>query len=201
MKTALLFGAGLLLASTGASATVIDFESYTDPTNATTLSTSGATFSGLNDTTGFEVSTYGEVSWGTGAPNILCPLTDESYCGGDFEVNFDAAVTALTFLFTGDQSDVPLTVEAFLDGNSLGLQEFFGDGNGLTAHLVDLTSFGSIDRIVVVGASADQAGFGYDDFTFNSGAVPEPSTWAMMLLGFGAVGFSLRRSRRILQTA
>lgn len=26
-------------------------------------------------------------------------------------------------------------------------------------------------------------------------AVPEPSTWAMMLIGFGAVGFSIRRSR------
>ena len=34
-------------------------------------------------------------------------------------------------------------------------------------------------------------------------AVPEPGTWAMMLLGFGAVGFSLRRSRRatLLQAA
>lgn len=28
------------------------------------------------------------------------------------------------------------------------------------------------------------------------GAVPEPATWAMMLLGFGAMGASLRRSRR-----
>jgi hypothetical protein len=27
-------------------------------------------------------------------------------------------------------------------------------------------------------------------------AVPEPSTWAMMILGFGAVGWSLRRQRR-----
>jgi len=27
------------------------------------------------------------------------------------------------------------------------------------------------------------------------GAVPEPSTWAMMLIGFGAVGFSLRRRK------
>ena len=35
-------------------------------------------------------------------------------------------------------------------------------------------------------------------------AVPEPSTWAMMLLGFGAIGVSLRRRRRthdMLQTA
>ena len=28
------------------------------------------------------------------------------------------------------------------------------------------------------------------------GVVPEPATWAMMLLGFGAVGFSMRRRRR-----
>ena len=27
-------------------------------------------------------------------------------------------------------------------------------------------------------------------------AVPEPTTWAMMLLGFGAVGFGMRRSRQ-----
>jgi hypothetical protein len=27
-------------------------------------------------------------------------------------------------------------------------------------------------------------------------AVPEPATWAMMLLGFGGIGFSMRRSRR-----
>lgn len=27
-------------------------------------------------------------------------------------------------------------------------------------------------------------------------AVPEPATWAMMLLGFGAVGFAMRRSRK-----
>lgn len=28
------------------------------------------------------------------------------------------------------------------------------------------------------------------------GGVPEPSTWAMMLLGFGAVGFGLRQRKR-----
>jgi len=33
-------------------------------------------------------------------------------------------------------------------------------------------------------------------------AVPEPSTWAMMLLGFGAIGFSMRRKRpSLLQAA
>jgi hypothetical protein len=27
--------------------------------------------------------------------------------------------------------------------------------------------------------------------------VPEPSTWAMMLLGFGAIGFSFRRRGQV----
>jgi hypothetical protein len=33
-------------------------------------------------------------------------------------------------------------------------------------------------------------------YTTGSG-VPEPATWAMMLMGFGAAGFALRKSRRV----
>lgn len=42
--------------------------------------------------------------------------------------------------------------------------------------------------------------FGIDNILLTSGltsAVPEPSTWAMMLFGFGAIGWSMRRSRRV----
>jgi hypothetical protein len=40
----------------------------------------------------------------------------------------------------------------------------------------------------------------FDNITFGSatpgtGAVPEPGTWAMMLLGFGAIGLAMRRRR------
>jgi hypothetical protein len=34
------------------------------------------------------------------------------------------------------------------------------------------------------------------NLTFRVVAVPEPASWAMMLLGFGAVGSMLRRQRR-----
>jgi len=36
--------------------------------------------------------------------------------------------------------------------------------------------------------------------TFN-GAVPEPGTWMMMLLGFGAMGVAMRRDRKKLAAA
>lgn len=46
--------------------------------------------------------------------------------------------------------------------------------------------------------------FDYNDLSFSftntfsaPGAVPEPSTWAMMILGFGAVGGVLRRRRKV----
>lgn len=63
-----------------------------------------------------------------------------------------------------------------------------GDGNDTAFYLFD-------------------AGAGLDTFTLNfnassnarlysTGAVPEPGTWAMMLLGFGGMGVAMRRSRR-----
>jgi PEP-CTERM motif len=37
-------------------------------------------------------------------------------------------------------------------------------------------------------------------YTTGTPAVPEPGTWAMMLLGFGAAGYAMRRNRRKLVT-
>jgi hypothetical protein len=41
----------------------------------------------------------------------------------------------------------------------------------------------------------------FDNQTVPQGGIPEPSTWAMMLLGFGALGSALRSRRRIMATA
>ncbi len=58
-----------------------------------------------------------------------------------------------------------------------------------------------IHSIEFIGTS-DNAGVGIDDFTFNTvtsvggiASVPEPSTWAMMILGFAGVGFLAYRRR------
>lgn len=82
-------------------------------------------------------------------------------------------------------------------------------GNGVV--LPDLanppiTVLGSFDRLVPAGAYAVQyLSYGSDIATGKvtslsggiyqaaTGAVPEPATWMMMLLGFGAIGYAMRR--------
>ena len=41
------------------------------------------------------------------------------------------------------------------------------------------------------------ANFRFTSSGATGGAVPEPATWAMLLLGFGAVGYALRRGRGV----
>lgn len=41
--------------------------------------------------------------------------------------------------------------------------------------------------------SSQGSNFVFARFTLSDAAVPEPATWAMMLIGFGAIGFSLRK--------
>ena len=54
---------------------------------------------------------------------------------------------------------------------------------------------GNVNTLTVSGLSRGNGHYGGDlSFTPNS-AVPEPATWAMMLLGFAGIGFQLRRKR------
>jgi hypothetical protein len=77
---------------------------------------------------------------------------------------------------------------------------FNGDQSGaLTNAYVTFTGL-SFDRIVLASSGNS---FEFDNISFgNVGPVPEPSTWAMMLLGFAGIGFVYRRRRsRLAVTA
>ena len=52
---------------------------------------------------------------------------------------------------------------------------------------------------VILSSSGNS--FELDNLAGSIGAVPEPATWAMMIMGFGAVGAMIRRRRHVLQTA
>jgi hypothetical protein len=52
-----------------------------------------------------------------------------------------------------------------------------------------------------IGSGGDRADYtGQFSFDQVNGAVPEPATWAMMMIGFGMVGFGLRRRSKIKTT-
>jgi hypothetical protein len=58
-------------------------------------------------------------------------------------------------------------------------------------------TFAGTAQSVVFGGSANFIGF--DNITLGSataGGVPEPATWAMMLMGFGGLGAAMRSARR-----
>lgn len=72
-----------------------------------------------------------------------------------------------------------------------------GDPTGDACHwdAVGVT-FAGVAHSVDFGGVANQAGF--DNITLGSdvaGGVPEPSTWALLIAGFGLAGVSLRRRR------
>jgi hypothetical protein len=64
--------------------------------------------------------------------------------------------------------------------------------SGVTNRTVSISSDKAFDKLVF---RTGQNAFEADSFKFTA-AVPEPATWGMMILGFGAIGMAMRSSRR-----
>jgi hypothetical protein len=98
-----------------------------------------------------------------------------------------------TFLGAGEAGgEATYTVQTNL-GNVFTFSQTLGASNFLT---IDPTDGEALTSLTV------SAPGGFDYATafaaiFLPASVPEPGSWAMMLLGFGAMGIALRRSRRL----
>ncbi|MBB6505337.1 hypothetical protein F4693_002325 [Sphingomonas endophytica] len=59
---------------------------------------------------------------------------------------------------------------------------------------------GQLNRLVVNGLSRGNGAYGGQaTFTPVTSAVPEAATWAMMIMGFGVVGFAMRRRKTVVR--
>jgi len=62
-----------------------------------------------------------------------------------------------------------------------------------SATLTNIPIFsGNVNRLSVSYSATGNASYG-GQLTFVPGGIPEPMTWAMMILGFAAIGFAMRR--------
>lgn len=121
-----------------------------------------------------------------------------------FEALFSSPVAAFGFYGTdiGD-FDGQLTIELLRAG---GTSSILTVPNTINAADSSLLFYGVIDTanpftgVRFGNTSTGSDTFGFDQLTIGdlgqvTGAVPEPSTWAMLLLGFGFIGGALRRRR------
>jgi hypothetical protein len=145
------------------------------------------------------VNTIGKVDTGNGFSNIV-PVKDGSLTSatftpadpehfGDFSLR-GQLVKAGTFVFTvqDDQGNLPQTFT-------------FDSGKDDDFSRIGVVSFDG-ESIKSVNVTGDFKELKQIEFSGIAGAVPEPATWALMLLGFGAMGFAgYRRSRRGLSLA
>lgn len=102
--------------------------------------------------------------------------------------------------------------DLLIAGPSQYSSQIFANTNGTTAFGLtagDYTfsvfegSFSALGTAFASGAgTANISRGGAFNFSIaDAAAVPEPSTWAMLIVGFGAVGFAMRRSRQRVRVA
>ena len=103
-----------------------------------------------------------------------------------------STITGLAPGFMGANNLFYLDGPFFVDGNGLGFTTAAGVSANLfvtngTNYRVNTQGAGLLTGLVTARATPVSV----------AAAVPEPATWAMMLIGFGAVGVALRRRRRL----
>jgi PEP-CTERM motif len=194
----------MTLASPASAATTIFFSDFENQSPGTT---SGFTTVNTADVWTKEDTTAGiELQFGNtgGAPygagnRVKVELDSKSNSGMYYTIQ-NAGVYTLSFLFSprpGVGSDSNLidlilgnTVIGSYNGNSFPSTTWSQNTKNFTAQAGQKLIFRA-------GGKSDSLGGYLDNIKLEQvSAVPEPSTWIMMLFGFGLVGFSMRRRQK-----
>lgn len=146
----------------------------------------------------------------TGSTNLGAPAPIVSVENGYTTINFgqdaltnpfstsfsfmtDSAYTANFRATTSTPGEI--LTSGLLTGPGLGAGLTFGGLNTQVISLLGVNLLAGSTYTVAIGGSG-VSGAAYTGNGTLTAAVPEPATWAMMLLGFGAMGMVVRRRRK-----
>jgi PEP-CTERM motif len=171
-----------------AGGTQIDFSSFANGSYAS-VNQNGATISGTGGQ--FRISDdFGNLFNSTGRHL-------DNNQGSTLALEFLFADAVSAFAFNLGAHDSSWTLKSYAGANLLetytfaptfasNAGQYYGlSGSGITRATLEVSSF---DYVLL-----DNLTFALDE----AGAVPEPATWAMMLVGFGMVGGAMRRRAKI----
>jgi choice-of-anchor C domain-containing protein len=174
-----------------------------DPGSFTTLNAGDTTITGwLVGGAGVDyIGTYWQASQGSRSVDLsalgagsLSQILSGLTIGQTYQVSFDLA---------GNPDGGSSTkVAVVTDGETTSTYDFLQGANskssmGWTTHTFNFKATGENATLTFSSAEETPYGPALDNVSI-FGAVPEPATWAMMIVGFGVVGASLRTRRRVL---
>jgi hypothetical protein len=174
------------------SATTIDFSTLPLHT-AVTTQFPGVTFSLAGPGPGGDPVTGAFDTYGLGnSPTGTYPTSEI------LDIAFDSGVSNLSFTFSnfGDNTSFGLGPSFYYAYSGATLISSGNIGNVNDYSLVNVAGSGITDLKISNGSGGfDDWQFGVGELTYTLSAVPEPSTWAMMILGFAGIGYLTYRRR------
>jgi PEP-CTERM motif len=134
---------------------------------------------------------------GSTSPNVLwADQGGGSTTGQYLQISFASAVSNVSALF-GTSLSADITMQAFsgasmIDTTTLTGAVVTGD---VRSGLISLGDAGITSVRLFSHSGASSFNFSIDNLTYQTAAVPEPETYALMLAGLGAVGMMARRRK------
>jgi len=182
---------------------LIDGDTFNQPFSLTNNSTAGETILSF----GFDLTGTGTVfdPVSGGIPNGSAGAAFAPTAGSDVTTGLTGmpviADGASAFQIFFNAFDVGDTFSFLLDvDQSAGSATVFGDSLiGATVFADFSNGLRGTGQLIAVAGSPNASQFVITSFTPIPSGVPEPGTWAMMLMGFGAVGSTLRHKKSIKQ--
>jgi hypothetical protein len=203
--TCLLAGSAALSSTSASAATIVagsslDFTGYLNATGGTNLATATA-LDFLSNAGGTATPGVAGIipNYGTGTGTFAAFSCMTGTCGSIQDIsNFRVGAQAISnfFVLSGGNNPSPISFD---------LSSIDNIGT-LGANILAFTASGTLRY---AGFDATPGSFVFTtqgntttsfSATATAGAVPEPATWAMMILGMGAVGFAMRRRKSNVTT-